>query len=550
MSKTELIARILAADHTQSLLTPTTVTAATPNDGQDGGREQDGGKTQGEVKERKGGNPRPISSKGDTLPTTAPTSTPTPKLTPAGDVIDAIAQVESTSAIISQNEQQGQNQTSHSQPSATKAKDGKEKKGGGTGRKRKSPGGEEGSLSATTTGVNDETPRVPVPKLAKKVTKPVPKPPQPTQRVPSSAPPPTGNSSTSSATPPPTGTTTGTFGARTSVSQVSSITGDLDMVTSVIKPSKPNPIVLPKSTPKAGITKLKSKSTQPRPEFKPLTIVRPTQTPAPLPPTIPETKIPLDSPTDRLTYLEGHFLNTVSIHLHSNRIKPILAPPYPTPTPYPTSSITSHLAFQGLDPSLYTSHTPEEFEVGLRFWIARLHTSLQLGSGDAWSAKAGGMGVMGPDMADWPPIIDCHRIVGDIWKIKTLGNGEEVAFIVVGCIGEVTGHSRVRTVDPKDPNEEELGLVEVEVEGCRVRSDWAGYINNGAKTDVGSLVKSKDSYNFPGGISKTWLARAGVGRSAIDVRIAERSVLASCALNSLVKPTNAETGIAAAILDH
>ena len=139
---------------------------------------------------------------------------------------------------------------------------------------------------------------------------------------------------------------------------------------------------------------------------------------------------------------------------------------------------------------------------------------------------------MGPDMAGWPPVIDCHRIAGDIWKIKTLEKGGEVDFLVVGCIGEVIGHSRVRTVDPKDPKEGELGSVEVEVEGCRVRSDWAGYISNGANAGVGSLVKSKDSYNFPGGISKTWLARAGVGRSAIDVRIAERSVLASCAINS------------------
>lgn len=139
------------------------------------------------------------------------------------------------------------------------------------------------------------------------------------------------------------------------------------------------------------------------------------------------------------------------------------------------------------------------------------------------------MEVMGPDMAGWPPVIGCRWVVGGIWVVKTLETGGEVDFLVVGCIGEVIGHSRDGKVGPKDPKEEGAGLAEVE--GCKVRSDWAAYILNRAKVGLGSLVKSKDSYSFPGGISRTW--RAGVGRSEAEVRIAERAVLASCALNSL-----------------
>ena len=147
---------------------------------------------------------------------------------------------------------------------------------------------------------------------------------------------------------------------------------------------------------------------------------------------------------------------------------------------------------------------------------------MQLGSAEAWSARAGGLGVLGPDMATWPPVIGCQKVMGDIWRIQTLEGTKEVDYVILGFFGVVIGPSR--DVRPVGGSSGEEGSVE----GCKVRSDWVGYIANGAGVRVAGLVKSKDSYSFPGGISKSWRA----GRSGMEVEIAERAVLASCALNS------------------
>lgn len=265
--------------------------------------------------------------------------------------------------------------------------------------------------------------------------------------------------------------------------------------------------------------KRKGLSTIVRPGFKPLTVVG-SRTPVSKPTnTVASTQaVDLTSPANRTTHVESHFLSDLLTQLNRHRIKPIVNPPYPSPAGIPTSP-AAHLAFQGLHPKLYTDVSPEEFEVALHFWIARLHSYMQLGSGEAWSGQAKGMGVLSPDLSTWPPIMGCQQVAGGVYVITTSEESRQVKYLIIGGIGEVIGHSR-------DVGADEEGLVK----GCRIRGDWAAYIADAGRSDLLSLVKSKDTYGFPGGISKAWR----VGQAAHLVKIAEKAVLAACALNRWV----------------
>jgi hypothetical protein len=253
-----------------------------------------------------------------------------------------------------------------------------------------------------------------------------------------------------------------------------------------------------------------------KPKFQPLVQTKPVQAAAPA--SRPQEKvIDLSTLNARIKFIESHFLNTLFTYLHKYRAKSIIGPQFPCSPSFPKSKIypqVSHLTFQGFHPDIYNAH-PDGLEVAIRFWLARMHSYMQLGSGEAWSGRAGGMGMLGPDMATWPPIIRVEIVAGEIWAVRVEEDDEEIRYLVMGEIGEVVASSKGITGD------EEL------THGCIVRSDWARYLAGSKHKSLISLVKSKESYDFPGGIAKAWSAKQSEGM----IKIANRAVLASCALN-------------------
>ena len=267
---------------------------------------------------------------------------------------------------------------------------------------------------------------------------------------------------------------------------------------------------------KSGSNKTLVKPAQPR--FTGLTQTKPVAV-TPSAPLAPEIKVDLSTFTARIKYIESHFINSLHALLHRYRAKSITTN-YPCPASFLKSSKykqTSHLAFQGFNPDIYDSQAG--FEVAIRFWIARLHSSMQLGSGEAWSGRAGEMGMLGPDMATWPPVIAVERVTEEVWAIVTEEGSGTVRYLVMGEIGEVVATSKGITGN------------EVLVSGCVVRSDWARYLGSRSQRSIESMVKTKESYYFPNGVAKAWAGK----QSETMIKIANRAVLASCALNRLVE---------------
>jgi len=255
-----------------------------------------------------------------------------------------------------------------------------------------------------------------------------------------------------------------------------------------------------------------------QPRFTGLTQTKPVAV-TPSAPLAPEIEVDLGTFTARIKYIESHFINSLHTLLHRYRAKSITTH-YPCPASILKSSKykqTSHLAFQGFNPDIYDSQAG--FEVAIRFWIARLHSSMQLGSGEAWSGRAKEMGMLGPDMATWPPVIAVERVTEEVWAIVTEEGSGTVRYLVMGEIGEVVATSKGITGN------------EVLVSGCVVRSDWARYLGSRSHRSLESMVKTKESYYFPNGVAKAWAGK----QSETMIKIANRAVLASCALNRLVE---------------
>lgn len=126
--------------------------------------------------------------------------------------------------------------------------------------------------------------------------------------------------------------------------------------------------------------------------------------------------------------------------------------------------------------------------------------------------------MFGPDLATWPAILGVERVTEEVWATRTEEDSVEVRYLVMGEIGEVVASSKGITGD------------EVLVSGCVVRSDWAKYLRSEDRKNLISMVKTKESYYFPNGIAKGWAEKQSEGM----VKIANRAVLASCALNRRV----------------
>ncbi|BEI79507.1 hypothetical protein CcaverHIS002_0100360 [Cutaneotrichosporon cavernicola] len=185
--------------------------------------------------------------------------------------------------------------------------------------------------------------------------------------------------------------------------------------------------------------------------------------------------------SDRVKHIQSHFLDRLFLNLNQARDthQAVASVPAALPT----------LAFSGLHGELYDGDL-DAFQVALRWWIARLHTTLQLGSAQEWSAAAGGRGLLGPDMTLWPAVAECKKVVEGIYLVVTasqkLQNKDKVSsrsrdppstepqgvtcgrYLVLASTGDV-----IATDAPSSSTTEPLTI-----EGCLVRSDWHSYILN------------------------------------------------------------------------
>lgn len=253
------------------------------------------------------------------------------------------------------------------------------------------------------------------------------------------------------------------------------------------------------------------------------------------------------TPAERVIQMQNHFLNTLFMSLNRWRADPILSPPFPSSINRKIhgDDITTHLAFQGIHHSIYTSAIELAFQVSVRFWVFRIHTQMLQGCGEAWSALGAASGLMTADLCRWPTVTQCRRVSQDIWMVRTEANGLDPPCVSTRkvCATSSGGDSTIQQtylvleatgeVVAKSSSLQQDTYV---VDGCAVRPDWFLYIQNTTSLGVGSsvfrYVKTKDDHEYPQGISKSWRQRVmekGDLEGVLDV--AERAVLASCSLN-------------------
>lgn len=178
---------------------------------------------------------------------------------------------------------------------------------------------------------------------------------------------------------------------------------------------------------------------------------------------------------------------------------PILSPPFPSSinSKIHGDDITTHLAFQGIHHSIYTSANELAFQVSVPFWVFRIYTQMLQGCGEAWSALGAASGFMTADLCRWPTVTHCRGVSQDIWLVRTEDNGLDPpciptrkvyaassggdstiqqAYLVLEATGEVVAKSSSLQQD-----------IYV-VEGCAVRPDWFLYIQNTTSLGVGSSI--------------------------------------------------------------
>lgn len=293
--------------------------------------------------------------------------------------------------------------------------------------------------------------------------------------------------------------------------------------------------------------------------------------------------------TNRISHVSSHFVNRLFANLDAGRT-------FPDSDPARANAVGGipSLAFTGFHEDIYSTSN-EDLQVALRWWIWRMHTALQLGSGEAWSAQGGGLGLLGPDMTTWPPVVACKQVATGIFCITTLepprlpilpadvqtdsktaskkapkasrrakSNRKSsassaptepvmplteliaVKYLTIGITGEVIACSR-RNMLPESGHDYPEQLL---IEGCPVRPDWHAFLaarklptppESPTPQPLITLVKTKDANDAPHGISKAWRTRAETANEANGASdpetmdVAARVVLASCALNRWAK---------------
>jgi hypothetical protein len=268
---------------------------------------------------------------------------------------------------------------------------------------------------------------------------------------------------------------------------------------------------------------------------------------------VPLLNAPAGNVENRVAHIKSHFLNRLFLRLNGTRVRPILAPPFPAAYQL-VDGFDPSVAFVGLHPDVY-SLSNDAFQVAKRFWIARAYTLFQLGSAQSWSSHAAGSGLLGPDLAQWPPVVHCEMITNDIFLVVTRASpptststdDHDVSYLVLGATGDILGHSRAvngNSAAAESRASSSTSTNELQFRGCSLRPDWHAFLTAAASSpslseSIMSSVETKDHTDFPSGINKSWAARSSQiaqGQGDELLRIAERAVLTSCLLNRLAPP--------------
>nr|XP_018260299.1 uncharacterized protein I303_07217 [Kwoniella dejecticola CBS 10117]OBR82457.1 hypothetical protein I303_07217 [Kwoniella dejecticola CBS 10117] len=243
---------------------------------------------------------------------------------------------------------------------------------------------------------------------------------------------------------------------------------------------------------------------------------------------------------ERITFIRSSYMEDMFVKMNSARsITP--ARSHCTLVPdhtLKTSLLPSALAFQGLSANFYHEDiTSETFIVAVRFWLSRLHTLVQWGSGEAWSVHGNEKGLLGPDIGRWPIVKGCEQIAQDLCLIETEAiassgsarNGK-AKYIVIASNGDIISSTYSTQAN-------------CNFQGCPIRKDWFDYIDahpvqSSNNTSLLEHIKTKNPEDHPLGIARAWQDRVGTqANGLILIRIAERAVLASCGLNRQMTAT-------------
>ena len=213
-------------------------------------------------------------------------------------------------------------------------------------------------------------------------------------------------------------------------------------------------------------------------------------------------------------------------------------------------------SFDGLSSRLFeTPHSSQTINTAIRFVIARIHTTFQLGD------------LQNPVSFD--PVIACHEFCTDISIVFT-HNGGTGPNSTASALPKARGRVR-RIIEsdsvPKEPPAKEPKLtaylvisetgdvitrsdkfqmhdlsLPVDLSKFVLRADWTAYIEkaqtqrNAGQTEEGLIVqvRTKQSEDYPNGIASGWRRRmVGEGKTE-EIVIAERYVLGNVVLNRQV----------------
>ena len=244
--------------------------------------------------------------------------------------------------------------------------------------------------------------------------------------------------------------------------------------------------------------------------------------------------IKLDTLTNRMAYMNTHFLNDIFGQLIAS---------HSSSQPSDDRPELSSLAFNGFDPDLYSKTSHEGFLVAIRFWIARLHTNMQLGSGEGRTSEGRNLVVLGSDLTSWPKVTNVDQISPDLWRVVTCtrvsvpeGNLDAGVHSIYGSLilGE-TGE-----LITTSPQLADLPLTPEGLKKANVRQDWQAFIerqsSNMSEPRLGDRIRTKNPSDFPAGVSKRWAKTALELADGVEMlAVARRAVYTACASNRSVQ---------------
>ena len=247
--------------------------------------------------------------------------------------------------------------------------------------------------------------------------------------------------------------------------------------------------------------------------------------------------IKLDTLADRMAYMKTHFLNDIFGQLIASRS---------SSQPSDDRPELSSLAFNGFDPDLYSKTSHEGFLVAIRFWIARLHTNMQLGSGEGRTSEGRNLVVLGSDLTSWPKVKNVDQISPDLWRVVTCtrvslpdggldtGANSISGYLILGETGELIATSPLLV---------DLPLTPERLKKANVRQDWQAFIerqpSDKSEPRLGDRIRTKNPSDLPAGVSKRWAKTALELADGVEMlAVAQRAVYTACASNRSVQLEN------------